>query len=117
MIRLSNWALPVILVGALSGAALAQGATETPGKTAVVKAPNAAWAMLGAALGAGVIIIGAGMGIGMIGSRVTEAIARQPEAAGAMFMPWLLTAAMIEGATLFGLLICFLIMQAAKDVL
>ena len=73
--------------------------------------------MLGAALGAGVIIIGAGMGIGLIGSRVTEAIARQPEAAGSMFMPWLLTAAMIEGATLFGLLICFLIMSAAGKVM
>lgn len=117
MSRWSKWAVPVILLAACSTAALAADAPASPEKSATVKNSDPAVAMLGAALGAGVIIIGAGLGIGLIGSRVTEAIARQPEAAGSMFMPWLLTAAMIEGATLFGLLICFMIMSAASKVL
>jgi F-type H+-transporting ATPase subunit c len=104
----------VVLLAASGGVAMAQ---DAPAKAAGVRSSDPAVAMLGAALGAGVIIIGAGIGIGLIGSRVTEAIARQPEAAGSMFMPWLLTAAMIEGATLFGLLICFMIMTAASKVL
>lgn len=36
---------------------------------------------LGGALGAGLVIIGAGMGIGRIGSSAVESIARQPEVA------------------------------------
>jgi F-type H+-transporting ATPase subunit c len=117
MSRCSKWALPAVLLAASCAAAMAQDAKDAPGKGVAVKNSDPAVAMLGAALGAGVIIIGAGLGIGLIGSRVTAAIARQPEAAGSMFMPWLLTAAMIEGATLFGLLICFLIMQTAGKVL
>lgn len=37
---------------------------------------------LGAALGAAIAVIGAGIGIGKIGGSAMEAIARQPEAAG-----------------------------------
>jgi F-type H+-transporting ATPase subunit c len=101
----------------MTAAAMAQDAREAPGKGVGAKSSDMSLALFGAAIGAGVIIIGAALGISLIGSRVTEAIARQPEAAGAMFMPWLLTAAMIEGATLFALLICFLIMQTAGKAL
>ena len=41
-----------------------------------------AWAMFGAGLGAGVAVIGAGLGIGRIGGQAAEAMARQPERAG-----------------------------------
>ncbi len=57
-----------------------------------------------AIVGAGLAIIGAGLGIGRIGGATVESIARQPEAAGAMFTPMIITAAMIEGAAFFAIL-------------
>jgi F-type H+-transporting ATPase subunit c len=66
-------------------------------------------AELGACFGAGLAIIGGGIGIGRIGASATESIARQPEAAPQMFLAWLLTAAMIEGAMLFAVVICLLV--------
>ena len=65
--------------------------------------------LLGAGLGAGLIMIGAGIGIGMIGSRAMEGMARQPEVAGNIQTAAIILAALIEGATLFGLVIMFLI--------
>lgn len=60
---------------------------------------------LGGAIGAGLAIIGGAAGIGRIGGSAMESIARQPEAAGSMFTPMIITAAMIEGATLFAVLV------------
>jgi len=54
------------------------------------------------------IIIGAAIGIGRIGSRAVESIARQPEAAQRIFMTMIIAAALIEGVTFFALLIAFL---------
>lgn len=48
-------------------------------------------------VGAGLIVIGAGLGIGKIGSSAMEAIARQPEAAGKIQTAMLIAAALIEG--------------------
>jgi F-type H+-transporting ATPase subunit c len=48
------------------------------------------------------------MGIGIIGSRAVDAIGRQPEASGKIFTPMIIAAALIEGVTLFALVICFL---------
>lgn len=67
-------------------------------------------ARLGAGIGAGLAAIGAGIGVGRIGGSMVESIARQPEASGAMFAPMIITAAMIEGAAMFGLVVCFLTM-------
>jgi F-type H+-transporting ATPase subunit c len=61
---------------------------------------------LGAAFGAGLIIIGAGMGIGKIGSCAVESMARQPEVAGNIQTAMIISAALIEGATFFGLIVC-----------
>lgn len=58
----------------------------------------------GAGLGAGLALIGAGLGISRIGQSTVESIARQPEAAGQMFTPMIITAAMIEGATFFAII-------------
>lgn len=58
-------------------------------------------------LGGGLVIIGAGAGIGRIGQSTVESIARQPEAAGAMFTPMIITAAMIEGAAFFAIIAIF----------
>jgi F-type H+-transporting ATPase subunit c len=64
---------------------------------------------LGKAIGAGLTVIGAGIGIGQIGSRMTESMARQPEIAGNIQTAAIILAALIEGAALFGLVIAFLI--------
>ncbi len=48
-------------------------------------------------IGAGLIVIGAGMGIGKIGSSAMDAIARQPEASGKIQTAMLIAAALIEG--------------------
>ena len=51
-----------------------------------------------AAIGAGLAVLGAGIGIGNIGAKAMEAIARQPEAVGDIRANMILTAALIEGA-------------------
>jgi len=66
-------------------------------------------AYLGAAIGAGLATIGAGLGIGLIGSRAMEGIARQPEAVGDIRTNMIITAALVEGVALLGEVICVLI--------
>jgi F-type H+-transporting ATPase subunit c len=66
------------------------------------------WAIFGAMIGCGIVIVGAGIGIGMIGSRAVDSIARQPEAGGRIFTAMLIAAALVEGVTFFALLVCFL---------
>ena len=51
---------------------------------------------LGAAIGAGLAVIGAGLGIGKIGGSAMEAIARQPEASGDIRMNMIIAAALIR---------------------
>ena len=48
-------------------------------------------------VGAGLIVIGAGLGIGRIGGSAMEAIARQPEASGKIQTAMIIAAALIEG--------------------
>ncbi len=48
-------------------------------------------------IGAGLVVIGAGIGIGKIGGSAMEAIARQPEATGKIQAAMLIAAALIEG--------------------
>ena len=64
-----------------------------------------ALANFGAALGAGIAAIGAGIGIGKIGSSAMEAIARQPEAAGDIRSNMIVIAALIEGVALFAVIV------------
>ncbi len=71
---------------------------------------NVALAKLGAGIGAGLAAIGAGIGIGRIGGRAVEAIARQPEASGDIRSNMIVSAALIEGAAFFAMVICFLIL-------
>jgi F-type H+-transporting ATPase subunit c len=76
-----------------------------------VAAGDAGLAILGAGLGCGLTIMGAGKGIGEIGGRAADAVARQPEASGKIFLTTIITAAMIEGVTFFALVICFMILS------
>ncbi|MEM8738618.1 MAG: ATP synthase F0 subunit C [Planctomycetota bacterium] len=66
-------------------------------------------AKAGAAIGAGLVIMGGGRGIGNIGGNAVQAIARQPEAGGAIFQNMIISAALIEGATLFAVVVCLLV--------
>lgn len=61
-----------------------------------------------AAIGAGMVALGAGLGIGKLGVSACESIARQPEAAGNVQKAMLIAAAMIEGVALFCAVICLL---------
>ena len=63
---------------------------------------------LGAALGAGLAIIGAGIGIGRIGGQAVEGMSRQPEAATNIQGAMIIAAALIEGATFFALIVCLI---------
>ena len=62
-----------------------------------------------AAIGAGLAVIGGAIGIGMIGKGALESIARQPEAAGPIGTNMILTAALVEGATLFAVVVGLLV--------
>ncbi|MEL6612538.1 MAG: ATP synthase F0 subunit C [Bacteroidota bacterium] len=68
-----------------------------------------AFAYLGAAIGAGLVAIGAGMGIGRLAGSALEGTARQPEASGDIRTTMIIAAALIEGVALFGLVVCILV--------
>ncbi len=61
------------------------------------------------AIGMGLSVIGAGLGIGWIGAKAMESIARQPEAVGDIRANMILMAAFIEGAALIAILLAFLV--------
>ena len=63
---------------------------------------------LGAALGAGIAAIAAGIGIGKIGGSAMEAIASQPEAAGDIRSSMIVIAALVEGVALLDVIVCIL---------
>jgi F-type H+-transporting ATPase subunit c len=62
-----------------------------------------------AALGAGMAAVGAGIGIGRIGGSALESIARQPEAMGDIRANMILTAALVEGAAFFAMVVGLLV--------
>ena len=64
--------------------------------------------LAGIAVGAGLSVIGGGMGIGRLAGSALEGIARQPEAAGRIGTNMIIAAALIEGFTFFALVICLL---------
>ena len=92
--------LAILIVFAPTVAQAADGAEEAGTSQALI--------YLGGAFGAGLVILGAGMGIGRIGASAVESISRQPEAAGNIQTAMIISAALIEGATFFGLIICML---------
>jgi ATP synthase F0 subunit c len=62
-----------------------------------------------AAVGAGLAVIGAGLGIGRIGGSAMDAIARQPEAYSKIQLAMIISAALIEGAALFAIVVALMI--------
>lgn len=97
-------ALAVVAVLLTVAPAMAQG----PDAVVVSNPVAPAGPLLGASIGAGLAIIGAGFGIGRIGGQAVEAMARQPEVAGQIQTGMIIAAALIEGATFFALLVCLI---------
>ncbi len=58
-----------------------------------------------AAIGMGLAVIGAGIGVGNVGAKAMEAIARQPEVAGEIRTNMIIAAALVEGVALFGVVV------------
>ncbi len=58
-----------------------------------------------AAIGAGLAVLGAGIGIGQIGGKAVEGIARNPEVSGKITTTMIIAAALIEGVALFGVVV------------
>jgi len=67
------------------------------------------FAKFGAAIGAGLAAVGAGLGIGRIGGSAMESIARQPESVGDIRANMIVAAALIEGAAFFAIVLCLVI--------
>ena len=93
VVQLGFWSAAVLL--ALGAPALAQESA-----TALVTATGA--------LGAGLVIIGAGFGIGRLAASAVESMARQPEVADNIQTAMIISAALIEGVTFFALIVCII---------
>ena len=72
---------------------------------AMLLAQGADYGTIGIGIGMGLAIVGAGLGIGRIGGSAVDAIARQPEASGTIATQMLISAALIEGATVIALIL------------
>ncbi len=57
------------------------------------------------AVGGGLAVLGAGLGIGLIGKGAVESIARQPEVAGAVQINMIIAAALIEGLAFYAVFV------------
>ena len=91
-----------IAVMAMPSVAFAQ---EAAAKGAATLLPANGLGWLGGAIGAGLAIMGGAAGIGRIGGSAVESMARQPASAGQISTAMIITAAMIEGATLFAVVV------------
>lgn len=99
----------IVLIGMVflvSAPAMAQ--PDAGGEAAATEAAAGVDMNLGAAVGAGLVILGAGFGIGRIGGQAVEGMSRQPEAATNIQTAMIISAALIEGATFFALIVCML---------
>lgn len=77
-------------------------------QASAAEAPHSFSIYLSGAIGAALTIIGAGMGIGKIGTAAVESMARQPEVAGQIQTAMIIAAALIEGVTFFALIVCII---------
>jgi len=92
----------------LASPVLAQGTAPASPDAPAANASKVGFLNLGSAFGAGLVILGASFGIGRIGGQAVEGMSRQPEAAGSIQTAMIISAALIEGATFFALIVCML---------
>ena len=90
MLRLSNLVRASAVVMLMAGSASAQNAGAMPG-----------------AVGGGLAVIGAGIGIGLLAKGAVESIGRQPEAAGTIQTNMIIAAALIEGLAFFAVYVAY----------
>lgn len=86
-VRIAIWTLGMMF--AMATPAMAQDAFSMP-----------------AQIGAGLAVIGAGLGIGMLAKGAVESVARQPEASGTIQTLMIIAAALIEGVAFFAVIVC-----------
>jgi F-type H+-transporting ATPase subunit c len=110
LLKLAGLVAVVFLMGATS--VMAQDATIEAAK--VPTSLTFSGAAAGAGLGMGLTIIGAGIGLGRIGSAALESMARQPEVAARAQTAMIIIAAMLEGATLASVILCYLVGSVTK---
>ncbi len=72
-----------------------------------------AMSYLAAGLSAGVIVVGASLGIGKLAAGALEGMARQPEVSGDLRTTMIIAAALIEGFTFFALVVAFMLATKA----
>ncbi len=101
-------AIATVLAFAAAPVMAEDGAEPSPTADEKVQGYPEAIAVVGACIGAAVAALGGGLAVANIGGKCIESMARQPEAAGAMFAPMIITAAMVEGGMLFAILVCLL---------
>ena len=82
---------------------------QTAEEIAMAGAENSGFGTLGKGIGMGIIVLGAALGIGRIGGSAVDAIARQPEASGTISTQMLISAALIEGATVIALILMLIL--------
>lgn len=92
----------------LSAPAMAQDGSTTAPAAAAAEADGNALINLTNTFGAGLIVIGAGLGISRLSAAAFESMARQPEVAGDIRGSMIIVAAMIEGAAVIGLIVCLI---------
>ena len=103
-----RWLPLVLVLAAMLIAVSPAAAQEGEMASAQDMARSNALIYLGGAFGAGIVLLGAGFGIGRIGVAAVESMARQPEVAGRIQTAMIISAALIEGATFFALIVCML---------
>lgn len=104
----SRLALVLVLFCLVGSAAFAQGEPKKGAETPTVVAETAVKTN-GPGIGMGLSVVGAGLGIGLIGFSALASMARQPEMAGRISGSMILLAALVEGAAVISLALCFLI--------
>jgi F-type H+-transporting ATPase subunit c len=118
--------MTLLVVFCVSGLALAaedtsttksaDGTVKADAKAADAKEKNHIYGsitILAGCFGAAGCAIGGGIAISRLASACIESMARQPEAAGSMFLPMIIAAGMIEGAILFSILVCMMATMSA----
>lgn len=99
--KMAKWSLIMMVLGLVLMIAPAALAQEDSGLILSDKGAS----QFAGAIGAGLALIGGGIGLGRIGGSAVEAIARQPEMAGPISTAMIITAAMLEGALLFAVVV------------
>jgi F-type H+-transporting ATPase subunit c len=109
-LRSVKTAVPLLVAGTTETTTNQQPSKDegSTGTTASFSISKTSFGYLGVGIGAGLAVIGGSIGIGLIGSRVIDASARQPEMLGQLRTLMFITAALVEGLALFALVICIL---------